>query len=79
MILEIHATEELCVRIVIDDDEPREYLFSAAHKHVWKGKDKFLLLLGNAGQWRLKLNREQLGKPGAVAQNVLTAKEGEQR
>jgi len=67
--LKINIREETWLRIFVDDQEPKEYIFRPEEKYVWKAKRGFELLVGNAGGIDLELNGEGVetsGKPGQV-------------
>ena len=67
--LKINIREETWLRIFVDDQEPKEYIFRPEEKFVWKAKRGFELLVGNAGGIDLELNGEEVetsGKPGQV-------------
>lgn len=57
------------VRIHVDDQAPREFLFSPGNKPRWKAKKGFSILVGNAGGIEFELNGKRLGslgRPGEV-------------
>lgn len=73
LILRAVVTDSVWVRIVVDGQQPREYLFAPNAKALWKARDRFVLTLGNAGGMLFTLNRKQLGalgKRGAVIRNA---------
>jgi len=62
--LSIEASESSWVLVEIDGKEVREVLLQAKDKVDWRGKEKFLLKLGNAGGVRVTLNGKDLGSFG---------------
>lgn len=63
------TTDSVWIMVVIDQGEPREYLFPAGAKVAWRGRERFAVTLGNAGAAEFTLNQKQLGalgKKGAV-------------
>lgn len=67
------VSDSAWVAIVIDNLEPREYLFRPNRKITWKAKERFRITTGNAGAIDLTLNDKHLGAPGkrgAVARNI---------
>jgi hypothetical protein len=58
--------------IIIDQQQPKEYLFPPNAKASWKARDRFLVTLGNAGAAEFTLNKQPLGplgKRGVVLRN----------
>jgi cytoskeletal protein RodZ len=73
--LTLRATivDSVWVSIVIDEQPPREYIFHPNVRATWKGKNRFLVTLGNAGGVQFTLNQKELGalgKRGAVVRDV---------
>ena len=57
------------VRICVDDQEPREYIFQPGSRPQWKGKDGFNVLIGNAAGIEFDFNGKNtgiLGEQGKV-------------
>lgn len=82
LILEGTTTNEVWMRLVIDDRVPEEYLFSPNAQRAWKAREKFLVTLGDAGGITFRLNGKDLGtigKSGAVVRNTLITREGVQK
>lgn len=74
LILKANVIEGTWIRILIDDQDPKEYLFQPGSQPDWKAKNGFELLIGNAGGISFDLNGkkiENLGKPGQVVRIVL--------
>ncbi len=63
-LLTIQASEATWVFVQIDGKEVREALLQANDKVNWRGKEKFLLKLGNAGGVSVSLNGKDLGAFG---------------
>ena len=82
LVLEGKTSQEVWMRLLIDDGPPKEYLFVPKAVRTWKAKEKFQLSLGNAGGISFKLNGEDLGtlgKSGAVIRNALITRKGVQK
>ena len=66
--------ERTWLRITIDGKEEKEYLFQPGSRPQWRGKEKFYILIGNAGGIDFDLNGKRvgdLGKPGQVVRVTL--------
>ena len=66
--------ERTWLRIRIDGKEEKEYLFQPGSRPQWRGKEKFYMLIGNAGGIDFDLNGKRvgdLGKPGQVVRVTL--------
>lgn len=78
--LTARTTDSVWVRMMIDDEAPREYLFGPRAKITWHGYSRFLFFtIGNAGALELALNGKPLGpagKPGRVIQKLVVTKTG---
>lgn len=73
--LTLHATvsDTVWVQIVIDRQQPLEYVFRPGRRISWKAQSDFRLNIGNAGAIELTLNDKHLGavgKLGAVVRNI---------
>ncbi|MGA9365010.1 MAG: RodZ domain-containing protein [Bacteroidota bacterium] len=82
LVLEGRTSLDVWVRLVIDDDSTKEYLFGPKMVRTWKAKVKFRVSLGNAGGMTFRLNGKELGmlgKPGAIVRNALITRNGVQR
>ncbi len=69
LVLKAVIKERTWVRISVDDQPPREYIFEPGSDPVWSAKAGFELLIGNAGGIALELNGQRiegLGKRGQV-------------
>jgi cytoskeleton protein RodZ len=68
--LKAEVRERTWVRISVDGEEPREYIFAPGKEPEWQAHKKFDLLIGNAGGLNLELNGEKIGPLGASGQVV---------
>ena len=76
--LEAVARESVWVHIVIDNATTREYVLTPNRRLQWKGKNSFLISVGNASALSLTLNGVRLAPIGAAsrpATNVLLSRE----
>jgi cytoskeletal protein RodZ len=67
--LKINVREKTWVRIFVDDQDPKEYVFRPGRSPEWRAKKDFELVIGNAGGIDLEFNGEKienLGDPGQV-------------
>lgn len=68
-ILKAQFSEITWMRVLIDDQRPREYTYQPGTEHTWKARDKMEIFIGNAGGVTLTLNDEPLaplGKSGQI-------------
>jgi cytoskeletal protein RodZ len=82
LILEGRTSQDVWVRLMIDEGLPKEYLFGPKAVQTWKAKENFRVSLGNAGGIAFRLNGKDLGmlgKPGAVVRNALITRNGVQK
>jgi len=66
-------SDSLWIRMAVDQEPPREYLFRPNTRISWKARDRFTLTLGNAGNVEFTLNQTPLGAlgpRGSVLRNV---------
>jgi cytoskeletal protein RodZ len=68
--LKAYVRERTWMRISIDGEEPKEYIFSPGNEPEWEARGKFDLLIGNAGGLVLELNGKKVGALGASGQVV---------
>ncbi len=68
--LEASIREKTWVKIFVDDNEPKEYIFRQGRRYKWKAKKGFELLIGNAGGIDLEIDGEKVETPGTVGQVV---------
>ncbi len=66
-------TDSVWIQILIDNQEPREYIFPPGRRRSWKARERFLVTLGNAGAVQFTLDDKLLGvlgDTGAVIRNI---------
>ncbi len=66
-------TDSVWFQLLIDDQEPLEYIFPPNRRRSWKAREKFLVTLGNAGAVAFNLNDKLigvLGNKGVVIRNI---------
>jgi cytoskeletal protein RodZ len=69
LVLKATVRERTYVKIVVDSREPKEYVFSAGSTPRWEARERFDILIGNAGGIDLELNDKKiqdLGRTGQV-------------
>ena len=69
LVLKVTVRERTYVRMVVDAQEPKEYVFRAGSNPQWEAKEGFDILIGNAGGVDLEFNGKKirnLGRPGQV-------------
>jgi len=67
--LKAYVRERTWIRVMIDDERPKEYIFGPESTPEWRAHNGFELLIGNAGGIDLEFNgkrMEDLGKQGQV-------------
>jgi cytoskeleton protein RodZ len=75
--LDLEATELSWIVIQIDGGSPQEALMRPGERLRWKGSEKFLLTLGNAGGVRVELNGKAqgpFGPSGKVVRDIVIKK-----
>ena len=70
LILKAHIREGTWLRIFVDDQDPKEYVFRPGSQPEWRAKDGFELLVGNAGGIELEFRGEKIENLGALGQVV---------
>lgn len=68
-ILKARIQEETYVRITIDDNDPKEYIFQPGTRHRWEAENGFDVLVGNAAGVEFEFEDKQyqnLGRRGQV-------------
>jgi hypothetical protein len=78
--LKANVREKTWVRVFVDDQDPKEYIFTPGSHPVWRAKTGMELLIGNAGGIGLEFNGkpiENIGNPGQVVR--LSLPEGYKR
>ena len=71
--LNIEASSPTWVRIVVDNQPPKEMILKAGEAREWSAQQGFTLSFGNAGGVTLNLNGQALppiGKSGQVVRNI---------
>jgi cytoskeletal protein RodZ len=74
LVLDLEATELSWVVVQIDGGSPQEALLRPGEKAKWKGRDQFILTLGNAGGVKAELNgkpQKPFGPSGKVARDIV--------
>jgi len=64
-----HVEDRTWIRICVDDQEPKEYIFQPGSRPQWKGVEGFNILVGNAAGVWFEFNGERyenLGELGKV-------------
>lgn len=78
--LKANVREKTWVRIILDDQAPREYIFTPGSHPEWKAKEGIELVIGNAGGISFEFDGvqiENIGNPGQVVR--LSLPEGYKR
>ncbi|MFZ7112083.1 MAG: helix-turn-helix domain-containing protein [Desulfatiglandales bacterium] len=68
-ILRVTVIERTWMKIYVDDEDPREYIFRPGTQPQWKARNGFNLVIGNAAGIKLEFNGkriENLGNTGQV-------------
>jgi cytoskeleton protein RodZ len=74
MVLDLEALELTWVVVQVDGGTPHEALLRPGERVRWKGSDRFMLTLGNAGGVRVELNGKvqgPFGPTGKVARDIV--------
>jgi cytoskeleton protein RodZ len=75
--LKAKVRERTWIRILVDKEQPKEYIFRPGSQPEWRAKEGFELVIGNAGGIDLEFNGtqiENLGNPGQVVRLRLPAR-----
>lgn len=75
--LKAKVRERTWIRILVDNEQAREYIFRPGSSPEWRAKEGFELVIGNAGGIDLEFNGtqiENLGNPGQVVRLRLPAR-----
>ena len=56
------------VRVTVDDEEPREYIFQPGSRPQWKARKGFDIVIGNAAGIEFEFNGRRLGDLGDLGQ-----------
>jgi len=68
--LKANIREKTWVKIIVDDNEPEEFMFNPGRHYEWKAKKGFELMIGNAGGIDLEFNGEAVAKPSTPGRVV---------
>lgn len=68
--LKADIREKTWVKLIIDDNEPKEYMFRPGRHYEWKAEKSFELMIGNAGGIDLEFNGRKVAKPLKAGQVV---------
>lgn len=80
LVLKASIREMTWLRIFVDDQDPKEYIFRPQEHFEWKAKKGFDLLIGNAGGIDLEFNGGKVENNGKAGQVVhLTLPKGYER
>jgi cytoskeleton protein RodZ len=74
LVLQGDVRERTWVRIYVDDQEPKEYIFQPGSRPQWRAREGFRLVIGNAAGVGFEFNGkrfEDLGKIGQVVRLTL--------
>ena len=70
LVLKAFITSRTWVRILIDGQEPKEYIFQSGARPQWKAREGFDILVGNAAGVEFDFNGEQIKDLGTLGQVV---------
>jgi hypothetical protein len=70
MTLKAYVREGTWLRIFVDDQDPKEYIFRPGSQPEWRAKAGFELLVGNAGGIELEFEGKKIENLGALGQVV---------
>ena len=70
LVLRGMVNERTWIRIYVDDNEPREFIFQPGSSPQWKAKNGFYVLVGNAAGIEFDFNGERVGNLGKLGQVV---------
>ncbi len=74
LILSSRTTDTVWVKIIVDSQQPLEYIMRPNTQRLWKAREKFSISLGNAGAIEFTLNNTSigmLGKRGTIVRDSL--------
>ncbi|HJU04778.1 MAG TPA: RodZ domain-containing protein [Nitrospiraceae bacterium] len=74
LVLDLEALDLTWVVVQVDNASPREALLRPGERVRWKGSERFMLTLGNAGGVRVELNGKvqgPFGPAGRVARDIV--------
>lgn len=70
LILNGTVTGKTWIKIYIDDQEPKEYIFHPGSMPQWKAREGFNILIGNAAGIEFDFNGKRIGNLGNIGQVV---------
>lgn len=70
LVLKASVTSRTWLRILIDGQEPKEYIFQTGARPQWKAKEGFDIIIGNAAGIEFEFNGEQIKNLGTLGQVV---------
>lgn len=70
LILKAYIREGTWLRIFVDDQDPKEYVFRPGSQPEWRATEGFELLVGNAGGIELEFKGEKIENLGARGQVI---------
>jgi hypothetical protein len=65
-----HVKARTWIRICVDGQEPKEYIFQPGSRPQWKGMDGFNVLIGNAAGVEFDFNEKRLENLGDLGRVV---------
>jgi cytoskeletal protein RodZ len=68
LILKAKARKRTWLRIIADGGEPKEYMLPPGSERQFSARERFELLIGNAGGIALELNEEKMDNLGALGE-----------
>ena len=68
--LKADVVERTWIKIFVDGQDPKEFIFPPGSHPEWKAREGFELLIGNAGGINLELNGQKIKKLGTSGQVV---------
>lgn len=77
--LKISAREETWIQASIDEADEKDVLLQTGDVILWKGDEKIIMTVGNAGGVDLEINgamQEPIGKSGEVVRNMIITAAG---
>ena len=70
LVLQGIVKERTWVRIIVDGQEPKEYIFQPGSRPQWKARESFDILIGNAMGIEFDFNKERIRNLGNLGQVV---------
>jgi cytoskeletal protein RodZ len=78
LVLRATFSDSVWVQMVVDREQPHEYMFIPKNRYSWKARQRFVVTLGNAGAAEFTLDDKVLGTlggRGAVVRDVVLTRE----